>query len=222
MNITNFQVLAYDGKPRNTSVNRFPDECPHCHKGVQVKVFQGFLSESGVQIVFRCPRENCNEIFIGYYKQHTSGAKTVFRYEKSSFGTIQERKFSEDISEISKDFVDIYNQALSAESHSLNEVVGIALRKALEYLIKDYLIKKKEIEEEKVKKKFLGKCIKEFIDNPNIKDMAERAVWLGNDETHYVRKWENKDISDLKLLIDVTLHWIEMENLTEKYKKEMI
>jgi hypothetical protein len=51
--------------------------------------------------------------------------------------------------------------------------------------------------------------------------MAERATWLGNDETHYVRKWEDKDINDLKILIKVTLHWIEMELLTEQYKTEM-
>lgn len=28
----------------------------------------------------------------------------------------------------------------------------------------------------------------------------ERAAWLGNDETHYVRKWPEKDVKDLKSL----------------------
>ena len=56
---------------------------------------------------------------------------------------------------------------------------------------------------------------------PKVKSCAEKAVWLGNDETHYERKWENKDINDLKLLIKLTLHHIEAEILTEKFEAEM-
>jgi len=48
-----------------------------------------------------------------------------------------------------------------------------------------------------------------------------RAVWLGNDETHYLRKWEQKDLTDLKNLIGLTVHWIEMEELTETVMKDM-
>jgi len=54
-----------------------------------------------------------------------------------------------------------------------------------------------------------------------VKDCVERAVWLGNDETHYVRKWEASDISDLKMLIDLTAHWMTSELLTERYLKDM-
>ena len=51
--------------------------------------------------------------------------------------------------------------------------------------------------------------------------MAKGAIWLGNDETHYERKWVDKDIDDLKTLIDLTLHWINYETLTEQYKESM-
>ena len=67
----------------------------------------------------------------------------------------------------------------------------------------------------------LGKCINEHIENQKLKDIAKRATWLGNDETHYVRKWQGKNITDLKLLIDLTVHWIETEILTEKLIAEM-
>ena len=40
--------------------------------------------------------------------------------------------------------------------------------------------------------------ISRYIDDSNIKNVAKRAVWLGNDETHYIRKWEDKDLSFLK------------------------
>ena len=67
----------------------------------------------------------------------------------------------------------------------------------------------------------LANCIKEFVTDERIKSVAKRAVWLGNDETHYVRKWETKNLVDLKKLISLTVHWIEMEKLTESFEEEM-
>ena len=82
------------------------------------------------------------------------------------------------------------------------------------------MILKKPEEEEIIKTSFLGKCI-DMIENVNIRNMAKGATWLGNDETHYVKKWENKDIKDLKNMIDLTLSWMSLEIKTEEYKKEM-
>jgi hypothetical protein len=45
--------------------------------------------------------------------------------------------------------------------------------------------------------------------------MAERATWLGNDETHYIRKWEDKDLQDMKRLITLTTYWIMSDQLTK-------
>jgi hypothetical protein len=54
-----------------------------------------------------------------------------------------------------------------------------------------------------------------------IQATASRATWLGNDETHYVRTWEDKDLSDLKKLIDLTLYWIGAEILTRELEASM-
>ena len=60
--------------------------------------------------------------------------------------------------------------------------------------------------------------ISNYIDDGKIKDISVRAAWLGNDETHYLRKWETKDLSDLKDFIRMIVNWIEND---EKYKKVM-
>ena len=80
----------------------------------------------------------------------------------------------------------------------------------------DYEDKKQNIKDKK-----LGQCISEDIGDVRIKEMARRATWLGNDETHYIRKWEENDLSDLKKLIEIVLHFIEMEELSKKYLEEM-
>jgi hypothetical protein len=51
--------------------------------------------------------------------------------------------------------------------------------------------------------------------------MAKRAAWLGNDETHYVRKWEDHDLPDLKKVIELTVLGIEMEEMTKDVIKDM-
>jgi hypothetical protein len=88
-------------------------------------------------------------------------------------------------------------------------------------VIKEYIIANNPSEKEIVEKKFLGNCISDYVNDERIKIVAKRAVWLGNDETHYIRKWEGKNLLDLKKLIDLTVHWIEMEFLTKDFEVEM-
>ena len=119
--------------------------------------------------------------------------------------------FSKGITEISPQFVTIYQQAESAENHSLSEICGLGYRKALEFLIKDYCIFLHPDNEEAIQKKFLSNCIKDYIDNPRIKALAEASAWLGNDETHYIRKHPAYSISDLKVFINATVAFIDSE-----------
>ncbi|OKP92102.1 hypothetical protein A3844_01735 [Paenibacillus helianthi] len=150
-----------------------------------------------------------------------SGDITEWQYLRSAPHNLVTPEFSEEINEISPLFKVIYGQAYIAENSALNHIAGMGYRKALEFLIKDYLINFLEKERVSIEKKLLGKCIKDDVDNSNIKQVAERAVWIGNDETHYVRKWETKDVSDLKKLIDVTVHWISSEIITKRVIEEM-
>ena len=40
----------------------------------------------------------------------------------------------------------------------------------------------------------LGRCIKDHISDPYIKNSGELAAWLRNDEAHYVRKFAEQDV----------------------------
>jgi hypothetical protein len=67
----------------------------------------------------------------------------------------------------------------------------------------------------------LGTCIEEYVKDANIKVVAKRATWLGNDETHYERRWKDKDLNDLKTMINLVQHWIQAEHLTKEALKSM-
>ena len=129
--------------------------------------------------------------------------------------------FAETIAKLSPDFVRIFNQASAAEDAELLEVCGPGYRKALEFLIKDYIITALGKAREDVQRSPLGRCIDEFIDDTRIKAAAARAAWLGNDETHYYRKWEDRDLGDLKNLIQMTVDWIDIGIRTQEIVSEM-
>ncbi|CAD6494485.1 MAG: hypothetical protein LAKADJCE_00787 [Candidatus Argoarchaeum ethanivorans] len=192
--------------------------CPFCHKSIEMQplVYVNF-EEYNNQILLKC--KSCKNSFIGDTTRNNNTGN--FNIIKLSKGTHKTSEFSKEIIDLSSTFVKIYGEAEFAEQENLMEICGVGYRKALEFLIKDYLISIKPDEEENIKNRFLGRCIKEDIEYTKIKQIAEKATWLGNDETHYIKKWEDKDLGDLKKLINITVHYILMELQAKTYLSDM-
>lgn len=141
----------------------------------------------------------------------------LFQFPKPSV----QGPFEEGIAEISPSFVEIHSQAQEAEGLGLTTLVGIGYRKAIEFLIKDYLNRTLPEKKGAILQATLSQCISNYVSDPKVKVCAERATWLGNDETHYVRTWLDKDLQDLKVLIKLTQYWISSDILTSGYGLNM-
>ncbi|MBI5613548.1 DUF4145 domain-containing protein [Candidatus Gottesmanbacteria bacterium] len=217
-----------DGDDAYHEIDKKPDTCPACGKGISPitcysygvdtwRRYEGFL-----QVVYRCPREECNRLFITSYFPSQYGGINDTLYLNKTFllDSVEIEKFTESIAKISEKFPRIYNQAKIAEDNGLDTIAGPGYRKALEFLVKDYLIKTNPKLEEHVKKVQLGDAIK-MVDDTRIKSCAERAAWLGNDETHYARQWEDKDMQDLKNLIKMVVDWIDLVERSKEYESSM-
>jgi hypothetical protein len=223
------QIVAttQDGRNVGVQIDHFPDQCPICHHGIEPRnMGLAHLVEArdGVlEMVFRCPRMECQSFFISRYTQryYQALAPQVYFFNGSVPFQPKGRGFSERISSISPMFCQIYNQALNAERAGWALIAGPGYRKALEFLVKDYLCGLKPDDCNKIKSMQLGPCIGTFVDNDKVKQMAQRAAWLGNDETHYLRKWEDHDLPDLKTVIDLTVLWIDMEEMTKQVMKDL-
>lgn len=200
-------------------INVLPRLCPYCHKSIIPIPTIAHQNGLNYSVVFICPNPECYDLFIGFYVKDFQGY-LQFKH-KTSFGTALKREFNDQIVNISPNFYKIYNEAMFAEQHSLMEICGVGYRKALEYLIKDYATSTNTEKGEHIKSLPLAQCINIYVNDSRVKKVAERAVWLGNDETHYIRKWEEHTLADLKRLIDLTVHWIEMELLTNEYEELM-
>jgi hypothetical protein len=202
------------------TVDTIPNECPICNITMKPIRILGLEDKNKhFQYIFKCSSEKCQKLFIASYRRVRDSFK---QWKCQTVEPIHYRKEDVDdvIREICPEFESLYNEAKEAELRGLMKIAGMGYRKSLEFLIKDYLIHFKKKDRKEIEKKFLGSCINEDIDNYNLKQIAKRAAWLGNDESHYVREWKDKNIEDLKLLLRLSINLIVDEITTYRYINE--
>ncbi|WP_446445597.1 hypothetical protein [Shewanella sp. 1180_01] len=196
----------------------YPDKCPICHRHSEIPVMRTSVEpdRNGVQVVFQCAFSGCKSYFIGYYGPISSKELKALKPQRSEVTSIPET-----IHKLSPSFISIYQEADEASAHGLHQIAGPGYRKAFEFLIKDYAKSLKPNESERIENIFSGNVVNEFITDPRIQSVAKRALWLGNDETHYLKKWVAHDINDLKTLIRLAINWVEIEQLSNSYERNM-
>lgn len=197
-----------------------PDTCPICHHACSPEVRNVYCAslKKRAQIAFLCTNGKCRRLFVSRYVWNNS---LGYELEASEPLYAEKRGFSDEITTVSPSFVSIYNQAAAAEASGLEQISGGGYRKALEFLVKDYLIAQAPDESDAIRKEFLGKSIEDRIPEGNLRQCARMATWIGNDEVHYEKRWSDKDLEDLKTLLELTIHWVQSELLTQRYSASM-
>lgn len=193
----------------------------------------GFLRDwhplaSICQAVFHvssCTNDSCGHFFLIEYRLRVQREKLP-HYDFHELNIVapavpRDLRISSAVTQISPRFLEIYQQAMASEYLGLDQLTGIGLRKALEFLIKDYAVSLHPERSDAIIKQSLASCVADYITDINVRECAKRAVWLGNDETHYARRWKERDIEDLKGLITLTLVWLENALRTAEYLKGM-
>lgn len=205
METRNVTARHFDTGATSTFTIELPDACPRCKRKVHLSTLSTVHDGTTVCSLYRCG--GCKSFFISW------GPMGHGRQEKSILepNLYVKQSFDESIEKLSPDFVKIYNESLAAESTSLFTICGVGYRKALEFLVKDFAIKLNPDKEELIKEQLLAKVIRDYIDSKRIKTLAERTAWIGNDETHYERKHEDLNFSDMKRFISSMLFYVTSE-----------
>lgn len=192
-------------------VLEIPDRCPICHTAISPRLLISIAdnvfftnANNNISSAAICPA--CHKLF--YIANKPKNSAGICELIECGPETPNIREFPNEMDTVSPSFIEIFQQAQAAEAYRLNEIAGIGYRKALEFLIKDYAIMTHPDKVDFIKKSKLSVCINSYIDHDKIKSTATAAAWIGNDETHYIRKWEDKDITDLKRFIDTCVYWI--------------
>jgi len=196
-------------------------ECPLCHVATSPTFINGYLIASNENnicitafVILYCPR--CKELYVAEYIFTNGLSQSILKdvYPKRS----EAKTFNDNIINLSPEFVNIYSQSLEAESNNETKgLAGLGYRKAIEFLVKDYLIKLKNQDKNTIIKMDLSDCINKL--DSDLREIARASTWLGNDEVHYFRKNEGYNISDLKDFINCLVSDIEREYVRLKAKK---
>lgn len=213
--LKNTQIKFLNG-PYNIEVE-FPNLCPHCGRTMVPECVSKSHSDEKISydekakfaLTFRCSYNDCKKYFAVEYFLNEDGIVKQINY---SYRPPVKTDFPKKIIDLSNMFVSIYSQSAIAESEHLDLIAGVGYRKAAEFLIKDYAIHKSPENEDKICKQPLGQVIQDYFnDFTKLKNLATAIAWIGNDETHYVRKHDDKDLHDLKLFIDSAVYFISAD-----------
>lgn len=200
-----------------------PSECPICKHAIKpeelhLQEYKDEYDNWFITGLYLC--RHCYKTFTALYScklLKTSSGSRIYNAKLEYCGPsrFEKRQFEDKMNKVSPRFVEVYNQAKAAEEYGLTQICGIGYRKALEFLIKDYLIYKTPDQAETIKGMNLGRCISDMISDEDIKMAASRCVWLGNDQTHYIQRFEEFDLDVLKTLLEATIYWVSMKFATE-------
>ena len=195
-----------------------PEQCPLCHfsivpNRIGEEWYLDSRSRRHLAIFYICP--HCFRPFVAHFRDNSLGTTMSPVLDYCGPKLDSEQQFDANIQGLSPQFVKIYNQAFEAENQQLDEIAGIGYRKALEFLVKDYCKHQYPDKTDEIESTWLKTCIIKFIPQQSIKTLASRAAWIGNDEAHYTRKHEDRDIADMKSFIQAMVHFIGMELVLE-------
>lgn len=194
-----------------------PSFCPRCHSAIEPVYLHGYvndLKKNSISIFLHC--NACKNTFISSYKL-TDVLDSYYRTHlladliKSEPISITDQSFSNELKNLSPNFVRVYNQAFAAEQNELYDICGMGYRKAVEFLAKDYAIHINPNKEADIKSSYLSACINTYFDNKKLQNLATASVWLGNDQTHYEQRISDAGIKEMKAFIMALVNFIDSD-----------
>lgn len=209
-------------------------ECPFCKKMETPSLIAGIfnmknnywnqITDAKFVANFKC----CDSLYFVSCKSLTLYSEHNAYKPEGGWAVIElpeikgrSKNLPETIKRISPSFEAIYAEAKEAKNAGLMNICGGAFRKALEFLLREYAMILHPDKTGEIRTMSLSNCISKYIDNNVIKCFADRAAWLGNDELHYLRKWEDRDIFDLEDFIEHAILAIDLEERRKELERDM-
>lgn len=194
-----------------------PDRCPNCHAYGTFPIAGAFGSPDSPQFstgLFYC--NHCQSFFMAEFVQD-AGSSRIHHLVKTYDIDNSQPQFSDLLQQMSSEFCETYKEAIEAEANGLKRIAGPGYRKALEFLVKDFAKRSANSEvSDKIDHMNLMQIIKTYINHSSILHLARAATWLGNDQTHTAKKYNDYDLEDLKRFILAVAKYIDLELTTEE------
>ena len=187
-----------------------PIICPYCGISTDASYTKKDIYQmtNGVLLTATCNCTSCLKSFFHASFHKTDDpecAKNVCLFPSVEYEQFQNKN----IAAFSPRFIDLYNQALNAEFCGNIDIAAIGFRASLEVLIKDHAINVLHEDESQVSKMKLIESISRYL-SKDLANSADVVRILGNDYTHYKRKYPEIDFEILKKYMDIFIQQIEV------------
>lgn len=187
-----------------------PLHCPYCGKSVEFTAKQCHAHSLDNKIFYS---------YLLYAKCCKKHLIVTYLYEDEKFKFLSmypnplPSALPNGLHKISPRFIRLYADSERVYSDNMFELAGSGFRNALEILIKDYAIVELGEDKDKISKMDLFTAIDKFLPDPMLKNAADVVRILGNDYTHYERKYEQYDVDLLKTYLDIFIKRIDANYL---------
>ncbi|KRL55912.1 hypothetical protein FC70_GL000497 [Paucilactobacillus oligofermentans DSM 15707 = LMG 22743] len=202
-----------------------PNICMHCHNTGEQKILFSFKTGGIHDDYYGVMLSYC------YYCQSTSFHYLARSDEDYSFYFIEKSipeledntELSDYIRKTFPSFSKIYSQSQVAEEEGLDLISGMGYRKAVEFLVSDYLINFQK-DDPSITETWISSPLTSLnnkiqkLNDENLKALSTAITWIGNDETHYSKRNPDYDISEMKKFINALLAMIEYNRSIEDAK----
>lgn len=149
----------------------------------------------------------CSRYFVSFYlfNQTSLGSAThLFTYPNT-----KPKVLPKEFETISPNFVKMFNQSTTAADLGFSELACIGYRTSIEFLLKDFLIKVRNLDGKTISKMPLANVISHF-EEKEISISADVVRILGNDKTHYIER-HNFNIKQVELYLKFLMESIFKE-----------
>jgi len=197
-NVNSYNAIKFD----------IPIVCPNCNYSVQPSILDhkvlSYSSDKNILIIVY-KGDCCSSPFYATYEYSPYSASIL-----DIFPHLKPAVLPQNIQDLSPRFVSLYEQSYTAEQNGHIELAGSGYRNAIEVLIKDFAIQKLNAHEDEVCKLKLYDAIGKYLKEINIDTSAADVIRvLGNDYTHYQRKYDAIDFVVVKRYLEIFIQQIE-------------
>lgn len=189
-----------------------PIICPNCNSSLQpiIKDSKLLTFDKDSLLVISYIGNCCNTPFYATYRYHKNYKATLLDIYPHLKAVI----LPDNIKNLSSRFANLYEQSYTSEQNGHIELAGSGYRNAIEILIKDFAIKKLNAPKDEVCKMKLYDAIGKYLPEVNIVTSAADVIRvLGNDYTHYQRKYDDIDFIVVKKYLEIFVQQIETKLL---------
>lgn len=181
--------------------------CPFCGMKTSCDfISQGYGVSYDHHLFFINQCGECGSFFLSQHYNRDPNIDFVTTFPNA----IYKNEFPKGVEDFSPSFIEIYQQSMTAKLANLTEIVGLGLRKALEYLISDYITNVLKLPLANT----LENRIKQ-IDITNVNVNATLARWIGNDNTHTQKKHPEFTIDDMIQSIQIVVYYLHAEYISK-------